>query len=112
MMSSLEGLLDLLILDDELPTPHMEHTFHPTRRWRFDFAWPEYRVAVECEGGIWSQGRHVRGLGFQRDCTKYNEAAVLGWIVIRVTRRHIEDGRALVWIRRALTERGWSDDTH
>ena len=108
-MSSLEGLLDLLILDDELPTPHMEYSFHPTRRWRFDFAWPEYRVAVECEGGIWSQGRHVRGLGFQRDCTKYNEAAILGWIVIRVTRRHIEDGRALVWIRRALVERGWSD---
>jgi len=69
----------------QLPTPIREWRFHPVRRWRFDFAWPDRLVAVECEGGVWSQGRHVRGRGFENDCWKYNSAAVLGWKVLRVT---------------------------
>ena len=108
-MSHLETLLDIQIDDDGLPVPAIEHRFHPTRRWRFDRAWVPYKVACEVEGGIWSRGRHVRGQGFQKDCSKYNEAALLGWLVIRVTAHHIETGKALVWIRRALTESGWSD---
>ena len=108
-MSQLEEQLTLLIDDAGLPVPEREHRFHQTRRWRFDFAWPEYKIACEVEGGIWSGGRHVRGRGFQKDCTKYNEAALAGWIVIRVTAHHIETGKALVWLRRALTERGWTD---
>ena len=109
-MSHLEKTIAMLMGADNLPEPEREHRFHPTRRWRFDFAWPEFKVACEVEGGTWSRGRHVRGLGFQKDCTKYNEAALLGWLVIRVTAHHIETGKALVWIRRALTERGWSDE--
>ncbi len=108
-MSDLEEQLAYILAGDGLWPFEQEHRFHPTRKWRFDFAWPEYKVAVEVEGGIWSQGRHTRGLGFQKDCTKYNEAAVDGWIVIRVTAKHIDSGRALVWARRALTERGWRD---
>lgn len=68
-----------------LPKPDQEWRFHPDRRWRFDFAWPDRMVAVECEGGIWSGGRHVRGGGFEKDCQKYNAAAALGWTVLRVT---------------------------
>ena len=33
-----------------------EYRFHPVRRWRFDFANPEYKVAIEFEGGIWAAG--------------------------------------------------------
>jgi len=69
----------------QLPAPTREWRFHPKRRWRFDFAWPDCLVAVECEGGIWSQGRHVRGRGFENDCWKYSTAAALGWKVLRVT---------------------------
>jgi len=69
----------------QLPAPIREWRFHPVRRWRFDFAWPDRLVAVECEGGTWSEGRHVRGGGFENDCWKYNSAAVLGWKVLRVT---------------------------
>ena len=108
-MSHLENMLDLLILADELPIPETEHRFHPVRRWRFDFAWPEYKVAVEVQGGIWSRGAHVRGLGYQKDCSKRNEAQLLGWIALDVTAAHIENGKALAWIRRALMERGWGD---
>jgi len=55
------------------------------RDWRFDFAWPKEKVAVECEGGVFSRGRHTRGRGYAADCEKYNAAAALGWALIRAT---------------------------
>ena len=60
-----------------------EFRFHPTRKWRFDFAWPHARLAVEVEGGVWNRGRHTRGSGFVPDCEKYNEAVMHGWRVLR-----------------------------
>ncbi|EIP99360.1 hypothetical protein OpiT1DRAFT_03874 [Opitutaceae bacterium TAV1] len=62
-----------------------EHKFHETRRWRFDYAWPRYRVALEVEGGVWTGGRHTRGKGFLGDVEKYNTAAAMGWRVLRCT---------------------------
>lgn len=56
-----------------------------TRRWRFDFAHESTRIAFEVEGGEWSGGRHTRGSGFTEDCEKYNEAAMAGWTVFRLT---------------------------
>ena len=61
-----------------------EYRFHPTREWRFDFAIPAVRVAIEVEGGVWNGGRHFRPEGYLRDMEKYNEAAACGWLVIRV----------------------------
>ncbi len=66
-------------------TPMHEYQFHYERRWRFDWAFPLNRVAIECEGGIWTGGRHTRGGGFESDCEKYNAAIALGWMVFRVT---------------------------
>lgn len=66
-------------------TPVREYPFHPTRKWRFDFAWPDVKVAVEIEGGIYKIGRHQRPEGFRKDCEKYNEATRLGWSVLRFT---------------------------
>lgn len=82
--------------------PTRQHEFHPTRGWLFDFAWPSRLVALEVEGGTWNGGRHVTGGGFERDCEKYGEAAVLGWLVIRVTGSMVKDGRALTLIERVL----------
>lgn len=70
----------------------LEYRFHPTRRWRFDAAFPSVKVALEVEGGLWQYGRHNRAAGFLRDCEKYNEAAALGWRIIRAPWRWIEDG--------------------
>ena len=75
-----------------------EYRFHPDRRWRFDFADPARKIAVECEGGTWTGGRHVRGDGFQKDCEKYNEAARLGWRVFRFTKGMISSGDAIAKI--------------
>jgi len=87
-----------------LPMPVEEYRFAPPRRWRFDWAWVHQKLAVELEGGTWSYGRHVRGNGFKRDCIKYNEAALLGWRVLRVTTDMVEDGSALAYIERALAD--------
>lgn len=67
-----------------LPTPVREHRFHAVRRWRFDYAWPEQRVALEVDGGVWTGGRHTRGAGFIKDMEKLNTATVAGWRVVRV----------------------------
>lgn len=66
----------------ERPVP--EHKFHPERKWRFDYAWLEQKVALEVEGGTFIQGRHSRGAGMGKDMEKYNTAAVMGWRIIRV----------------------------
>jgi len=65
-----------------LMEPVPEWVFHPVRKWRFDYAWPLVKLALEIEGGIWTQGRHTRGAGAMEDLEKYSEAAILGWRVI------------------------------
>ena len=65
-----------------------EHKFHPVRKWRFDFALPSLLIAFEFEGGVFTQGRHSRGVGLSADCDKYNEAQRLGWKVYRFTAWH------------------------
>ena len=62
-----------------------EYRCHPKRRWRFDDALPEHRIAVEVEGGVWSGGRHTSPKGFLGDIEKYNCAALMGWRLFRVT---------------------------
>ena len=61
-----------------------EYKFHPSRRWRFDYAILSHMIALEVEGGVFIQGRHTRGSGFVKDMEKYNEAARLGYRLIRV----------------------------
>lgn len=62
-----------------------EFRFHPKRLWRFDYAFPELKIAIEVEGGVWTKGRHTRGSGFVKDMEKYNAAASMGWTILRVT---------------------------
>jgi len=60
-----------------------EYRFHPVRRWRFDYAIPEHKIAIEIEGGAFVSGRHTRGVGYLNDMEKYNEATILGWRLLR-----------------------------
>ena len=77
---------------NRLPMPESEYRFWPPRRFRLDYAWPSYKLAVEIEGGIWIRGRHNRGKGFLNDMEKYNELARLGWRLYRFTPQ--ESGKA------------------
>ena len=79
----------------DAPEPVAEYRFCGARRWRFDFAWPEHEmVAVECEGGVYTRGRHTRGKGFEADCEKYNFATAVGWRVFRCTAGMLRDDPA------------------
>jgi very-short-patch-repair endonuclease len=85
-----------------LPAPIAEHRFHPVRKWRFDFSWPEYRLAIEVEGGIYIRGRHTTASGFLKDMEKYNAAACMGWRVLRVTPKSILTLTSIQLIKDAL----------
>ena len=82
--------------------PVQEYRFHKTRRWRFDFAMPDHKLGIECEGGTWKKSRHTTGKGFRDDCHKYNAAAILGWRVLRFTSDMIKKGEALQQIEDAI----------
>lgn len=84
------------------PDPLRQYRFHPTRRWRFDLAWPDRNMAVEVDGGTWTGGGHVRGKHYESDCEKGNEAILLGWRVMHVTTDMVSDGRAVAFIERFL----------
>lgn len=76
-------------------SPVREHRFCE-RKWRFDFAWTDKKIAVEVEGGTnFGKSRHSKGEGFERDAAKYNRAAREGWIVLRYSTRMVMDGRAI-----------------
>jgi very-short-patch-repair endonuclease len=101
-MSNLEETLLFHIKAARLPCPEREYRFHHTRKFRFDFAWPEQKLAAECEGGTWTNGRHTRGVGFENDCIKYNAGTLAGWRILRFTKGMIESGEALNAIEEAL----------
>lgn len=98
--------------DCGLPTATPEFYFHPTRKWRFDFAFTELGLgsgvsglgnspdarrqilcpflAVEVQGGIWTGGRHSRGSGLVKEHEKLNAAAVLGWRILYCTPQQVQ----------------------
>jgi hypothetical protein len=88
-----------------LPEPVAEHAFLFGRRYRFDWAWPQHKVALEQEGGVWTGGRHTRGKGFLSDMAKYNHAAALGWLVIRCTPSTLLNKDTLETVRQAIATR-------
>lgn len=53
-----------------------------------------------------TRGRHVRPEGFRKDAAKYNRAAILGWIVLRVTAADIRSGDAIRDLEHAIRARG------
>jgi hypothetical protein len=103
-------IFNALCVGHGLPIPVAEFKFHPTRKWRFDFAWiageeeisKTKLVALEIDGSVWRQGRHTRGQGFIDDQEKLNNAAVMGWCVIRCTPDDVQTGKVFELLKRAL----------
>ena len=61
------------------PEPEHQHVIDGSR---FDFAWPDYRIAVELDGIGWGHST----IAMKRDdATKQRAAVVLGWRVLRFT---------------------------
>jgi very-short-patch-repair endonuclease len=58
----------------------------PDRQFRFDYAWPSRRVAVELEGGIFMRNRnkgHASPKELLASIEKNNAAMMRGWRVLR-----------------------------
>jgi very-short-patch-repair endonuclease len=73
-----------------------EYRFCSSRRWKFDFALVEHKIAVEIEGGLYTQGRHTRPKGYIADMEKYRSAVYLGWTVLRFPPEEIKAGTAIL----------------
>ena len=84
-----------LVAQVGLPDPVAPPRVLATRRFRFDFAWPEQKVALEVEGGFFGSGRrcpacrqlprsgHSSVRRLKDDADKYSWAAATGWTIIR-----------------------------
>tara|TARA_R100000149_G_C5827264_1_gene104211 strand:+ start:341 stop:715 length:375 start_codon:yes stop_codon:yes gene_type:complete len=96
----LEQITDVGYKPPLYPMAVLEHKFHPTRRWRFDLAFPSIKLAIEIEGGVWVSGRHNRASGFIKDMEKYNEASILGWNMLRFTPSDVKIGKAILIVGR------------
>lgn len=90
----------LLLTAHHIPF-EQEFRFHPTRRWRADFKIGP-TLLVEVEGGVWIRGRHSRGGGMEADMEKYAAALMLGYRVLRISPKHIDNGQALAWVQALL----------
>ena len=110
--SEAEELFYLHVKTAGLALPVREHRFSETgRKWRFDFAWPAIKLAVEIEGltharvgpdGQKHLGRHQTIAGYTEDCVKYNQAVLEGWRILHFTPKHVKSGYALDLITKAL----------
>lgn len=91
-----------------LPAPEREYRFDERpdrRRWRFDFAWPAFKLAAEVEGLTAQGGRHQRIGGFEADAEKYAEAARAGWQVLRFSPGQVRSGYAVRLVQDVLAKR-------
>ena len=98
-----EALLEVQLRATGMPMGVAEYRFHPTRRWRFDRAWPDAKVAIEIQGLTGGAGgRHQRRDGYQIDLEKIHAAMAMGWTVIPCTFDQVKSGEALALLKDKL----------
>ena len=100
-LSPLEELFLRQVRGCDVPEPESQWRFLHNRRFRFDFAWPDAKLALEIQGGYYSNGRHNRDP--IADAKKANIAGLHGWTVIFAKSDEVRNGTALMWVREALT---------
>jgi hypothetical protein len=85
-----------------LPKPKEQYKAIESRRFKWDFAWPECKILVEVNGGTFQRMGHSTGAGIARDYEKRNLATLDGWHCLDFDGAMVRDGRALLTIREAL----------
>lgn len=78
-------------------------------QWEFDFCFPEYKLFVEIDGGMWSRGAHGHPIDLVRNQRKRNDAALAGYYVLSFMTDHVKHGKkpALEFLMRYFAARGW-----
>jgi very-short-patch-repair endonuclease len=92
--TALETRVGRVLLRSDFIRPVTQHQVVDNGRFvaRFDFAWPDRRVGIECESYEWHSGRAA----WKKDTTRFNEVAALGWIIIRATDEDATDPTSLL----------------
>lgn len=85
-----------------LPRPEFEYKFAKARKWRFDIAFPELKIAIEQQGGLFTGGRHVRGAALLKEYEKLNHAALFGYRVLFFQPGEIADGTAARFVAKMM----------
>lgn len=87
-----------------IPLPVRQFAFAKCigRKYAADFAWPDERLIVEIQGGIFVGGRHNHGAGFEADLERNNLASSIGWKVLQFSPRHVRSGWGLELTKVAL----------
>ena len=83
----------------------------PGRRFRIDFAWPDLKLAVEVQGGLWTRGRHSRPMGIVKDYEKFNLLTLHGWRVLLLTSLDVRGEKGLEMIRDAISQSSSSSES-
>ena len=100
---TVEHLTFMRLLDvNFIPRPEREFRFHPVRKFKFDYAFKEYKVALELEGGVFTKQAHGSVTGVLRDIEKYSLAASLGWRIVRCIPSKLNTSKTIQLIKDAL----------
>jgi very-short-patch-repair endonuclease len=62
-----------------------EHRFDKVRKWRFDFAIEEKKIAIEYNGIMSEKSRHTTIGGYSGDMDKVTQASIMGWTILQYT---------------------------
>ncbi|MGH2725472.1 MAG: endonuclease domain-containing protein [Actinomycetota bacterium] len=100
--SPLETEILKLLRCEGLPIPMLQYVVRDGDRFvgRVDMAYPEHRVAIEVD----SFKHHDQRRSFDAERARGNDLQSLGWLMLRITSKHLEEGPDAVasWVRRAL----------
>ncbi|MEX2555188.1 MAG: DUF559 domain-containing protein [Actinomycetota bacterium] len=101
--SHLEDDFLRLVRAADLPQPRIQYILRDGDRFiaRLDFAYPEQRVAIEVDGFRYHADRRA----FDDDRARANAIQAMGWLVLRITAKHLEEAPddVVAWVRRALS---------
>ncbi|MFT3712715.1 MAG: hypothetical protein QM817_34120 [Archangium sp.] len=98
--SPLETHVRRALRASSLPAPRLQYDVFDDGHYvmRIDFAWPEHKVALHCDGFTW----HRRRTQFELDAEQRTTLSALGWTHAIVTQRMLETGAWLHQLTRTL----------
>jgi very-short-patch-repair endonuclease len=107
--SHIEEQFALHVRASKLPEPKREFRFCEERQFRADFAWPERKLLVELEGGLYmTKGGHNTPHAIERDMLKSNIAQALGYQLFRFSGRMVQSGQAIEFITYLFQDQKWA----
>ncbi|MDI9256348.1 hypothetical protein [Flavobacterium sedimenticola] len=89
--NAIEFMLKSFYQHGIIPEYVKEHRFDEVKGYRFDWAIPSVKLAIEYEGLFSEKSGHTTIKGYVKDCKKYNLATINGWKILRYTAVNYSD---------------------